>query len=368
MQKLLFIALLLIVRLPAKSQDMSFDQIPSDNPLQTAHDSALHQLVKSFFSTTKAPGLVVGLSQQGKTRYYSYGYADPATKKMFDSTTIFEIGSITKTFTANLLMQLDEKHILNIHDPVTRYIPESSNDSALKKIILADIASQSSGLPRLPAGFDKTEGYSFMQPYEKYTRDYLYPFLGTLTSITPGQYAYSNLGFGLLSTIMENVTRTPYAGLLDSCIFRPLGMISSYVEPTQAHQDTATGFFNGKPAPYWRFNCLAGAGAVKSNAVDILKYLEAHISPEGTAMANTIRRVTTPVLPAGPGMHICYAWHTLDNLKHRAYWHNGGTYGFSTFAAFEPATKTAIVLAANSYGVNSGLDELAVRLLILLTD
>ena len=65
-------------------------------------------------------------------------------------------------------------------------------------------------------------------------------------------------------------------------------------------------------------------------------------------------------------MQICSGWHTLDDLKYRVFWHNGGTYGFSTFAAFEPQSKICIVLAANSTGDNAALDKMAVDLLILL--
>lgn len=366
-RKIKFITKLLLLQLTARSQVTPFNYLPHSNPLLTDTDSILHEQVKTFFSKVKAPGLIIGISQGGKKNFYTYGYADSVNKTTFTKETVFEIGSITKTFTANLLFQLDEKRIADVNRPVIDYLPEKfSNDSVLRKIILADIASQSSGLPRLPANLDKIKEYTLMQPYEFYNRNHLYSFLAELKKVTPGKYEYSNLGFGLLGTITENATALPFESLLNQYIFQPLKMDNTYIEAKKNQADTATGYFYAKPAAYWRFDCMAGAGAIKSTASDLLKYLDAHIENNSPSFSAVVSRVTRPVRPVASNMQICYGWHTFEDLKHRVYWHNGGTYGFSTFAAFEPVSKTAVVLAANSNGVNTYLDKLAADVLILL--
>ena len=366
-RKIKLIAKLLLLQLTAKSQTIPFEQIPFSNPLTTDVDSILHEQVKIFFRKAKAPGLIIGITQNGEKKFYNYGYADSASKQQFEANTVFEIGSITKTFTANLLFQLTEQKILDIQKSVLNYLPPVFNtDSVLQKINPANIASQTSGLPRLPGNLDKIKEYTLMQPYQFYTREHLYSFMNSLKKVNSGTYAYSNLGFGLLSTIEENVTAMSFESLLNKHIFQPLMMDNTYIDAKKNITDSATGYFYGKTADYWQFDCLAGAGAIKSTATDILKYLDAHFEYKDENFAAIVHKITQVVKPVAPNMQICYGWHTLEDLKHRVFWHNGGTYGFSTFAAFEPNTKTSVVLAANATGDSAHLDKLAVDLLILL--
>ncbi len=366
-RKIKLIAKLLLLQQTAKSQSIPFEQIPFSNPLTNDVDSILHEQVKIFFKKAKAPGLIIGISQNGKKNFYSYGYANSLSKKSFNAETIFEIGSITKTFTANLLFQLAEQKVLDIKNSVLNYLPPVfNNDSVLEKITPAGLASQTSGLPRLPSNLDKIKEYTLMQPYQFYTKEHLYSFLKGLKKIIPGSYGYSNLGFGLLSTIEENATAMSFESLLNEHIFQPLRMDNTYITAKKNITDSATGYFYGKPANYWQFDCLAGAGAIKSTATDILKYLDAHFEYKDENFSTIAHKITQPVKPVATNMLICYGWHTLEDLKHRVFWHNGGTYGFSTFAAFEPNTKTSVVLAANATGDNAPLDKLAVDILILL--
>lgn len=358
---------MLLLQLSARNQALPFEQLPFTNPLLTEFDSILHEQVRAFFNKSKAPGLMIGISRNGERSFYSYGYADTAGKKVFGPGTIFEIGSITKTFTANLLLQLNAKGIISIEKSLADYVPgANANDTVLSKILLKQIASHTSGLPRLPAGLDNVEGYSMMQPYANYKREQLYPFLIQLKKATPGSYLYSNLGFGILATLMEDATQTSFESLLATYIWTPLGMENSYVNEKLTQGDTATGYFYGRPAYYWKFDCMAGAGAIKSNATDLLKWLDAHISTGHSQLATAIKLSTEPRFTVNETMQLGYGWHTLENLKHRLTWHNGGTYGFSTFAAFEPVTRNSIVLVSNSSGVNATLDKLAVDLCILL--
>src|SRR5262245_46831961 len=122
-RKVKLIGQLLLLQLTAKSQSVPFEQLPFSNPLHTEIDSVLHEQVKTFFSKSKAPGIIIGVSQNGVKKYYSYGFADPITKKPFTSSTIFEAGSITKTFTGNVLMQMDEAGLISITQSLKEYLP-----------------------------------------------------------------------------------------------------------------------------------------------------------------------------------------------------------------------------------------------------
>lgn len=365
--KHLLLTFCLVIRFLSGSYAQSpFDSLPTNNPLRSALDSAVQEGARGFFSDTKAPGLEIAVSMAGKRFYYAYGYADLASKRSFDSTVIVEAGSITKTFTANLALQLQVAGIIDTAQTVAHYLPfVKGNDSVLGRIRLADLATHHSGLPRLPDNIDRTRGFSQMQPYV-YTREDLYQYLSGARLQRPGQYAYSNLGFGLLATVLETASGKSYGTLLRQYILEPLHMRHTYTQNREFLADTATGYFNGRPAQYWTFESMAGAGAIKTNATDMLRYLEAHLSPLRPPFDNIHSALTTPQHAVSPAVNICYGWHTMERTVHRAYWHNGGTYGFSTFAAFEPEHKLAFFAASNSFNVNAALDRLSGQLITLL--
>lgn len=366
-RKIKLIGQLLLLQLAAKSQNVSFERLPFNNPLQTETDTILHELVKEFFRKSHAPGLTIGITRNNSRVFYNYGYADSATQKAFTAKTVFEIGSVTKTFTANLLLQLHNKKVLSLQESILRYLPSGfANDTVLEKISPARLASHTSGLSRLPSNLDKIKEYTFKQPYQFYTKEHLYSYLKGLKKLNPGSYAYSNLGFGLLGTIEENATALSFESLLNQYIFQPLKMDDSFIDSKKNISDSATGYLYGVSPGYWSFDCLAGAGAIRSTATDILKYLEAHLFNINDQFFEAGKQASVPLFYSGAGVKIGYGWHTYEELKHRVFWHNGGTYGFSTFAAFEPQTKTGIILAANSSGVNNSLDKLGNDLLILL--
>ena len=152
-RKIKLITKLLLLQLTAKSQNIPFEQIPFSNPLTTDVDSILHTQVKGFFKKAKAPGLIIGISRNGVRQVFIImAMLILLGKKSFNAETIFEIGSITKTFTANLLFQLAEQKVIDIQKSVLNYLPPDFNtDSNLKKIKLPHIRQPNQRLS--PASF-----------------------------------------------------------------------------------------------------------------------------------------------------------------------------------------------------------------------
>jgi CubicO group peptidase (beta-lactamase class C family) len=349
----------------AKAQYDDFSKIPHNNKLQAPPDSLVHQLAQVFFKKATAPGLIVGISQGDRQFYYGYGHADQATLQPFTATTVFEAGSITKTFLAHLLFRLEAEGKLRSSDLITKYLPDSvAQNPALKGIRLMDLANHTSGLPRLPDNMEKVPGYEMMQPYKNYSAGYLYAFLKTAALNKPGKYDYSNLGWGLLGTILASISQQSLETLLQQYLFAPLQMNDSWMQNTKREQKMATGYFNKKPAAFWQFDALAGAGAIKTTATDMLRYLEAHWGVTGNkAYDEVVKTITKPSATVAANLHIGYGWHILNDAGRALYWHNGGTYGFSTFVAFEPQSRTALVLAANGFNNNSFADKMAIELM-----
>jgi CubicO group peptidase (beta-lactamase class C family) len=368
--KIFYTAQLLLLNAFAKAQYSNFAAIPHNNPLQTDIDSTVHVLADTFFKKATAPGLVIGIIHEGERHFYQYGYADKASQRPFTTNTLLEAGSITKTFVANLLFQLQKQGYVNSHDAITKYLPDSVSKEQLdlQKITLAQLANHTSGLPRLPDNIDKVPGFAMEQPYQHYAPEHLYAYLQKAGIKKAGSYDYSNLGFGLLGTLLANNRNASLGELMQEYIFKPLQMTNSSFNGANGGKDSATGYLNGKPTPYWRFNALAGAGAVKTTVADMLTYLQAHLLPTGDiTFDNTVKTITQKTAAAGPKVDIGYGWHIFNNLKNPLYWHNGGTYAFSTFAAFDPKTQSACFLAANAFNNNKGLDKMGVDLSIYLS-
>jgi len=361
---------LLLSSFIAKGQHLpDFNTLPHNNPLNTPLDSLVHTYAAGFFSKADAPGVVLGIYQNGNVHYYCYGYADKAAKQVFTDSTLLEIGSITKTFTAIILLRLQQEGVLNIDQPLADFFPDAAaKDTSLYTISLRQLLNHSGGIPRLPANLDKAKDYSFLQPYENYTRAELEDYLKIMKPGTPGKYNYSNLGYGILGTIATIKSGKDFESLLKEYVFTPLNMQHSSSSAIGTLPQ-ACGYMKGSPAAYWKFDCLAGAGTVKSTPADMITYLEACLGKtKDTNLHALIEAATVPTLQIADGSGIGMAWHIMTNKNPNVYWHNGGTYGFSTFAAFEPKSQTAIFAAANAFNVNGALETFSGKVFINITE
>jgi CubicO group peptidase (beta-lactamase class C family) len=299
-------------------------------------------------------GVAIGVVQRGVRRVFTFGAAKP------DS--IFEIGSISKTFTGLLLARMAAEGRVKFDDPVRELLP----DGAVPKpegaeITLLDLAIQHSGLPPMPDNFHPADPKN---PYADYRPADLYRFLASHGVAKPPapQFLYSNLGVGLLGQALANRSGKSYAALLQQEIAGPLGLKDTVVSLSQEQQ---TRFIQGhdaehRPAHAWDLDALAGAGAIRSTAADMLTYLEAQLHPEKfPALAGAIAQTHELRAAALPGMRIGLAWLHVD--KDGYYWHNGGTGGYSSYAFFDPKNDCAAIVLFNTTVSGSFADLLGVH-------
>jgi CubicO group peptidase (beta-lactamase class C family) len=300
-------------------------------------------------------GVAIGVVQGGVRRVFTFGAAKPGS--------IFEIGSISKTFTGLLLARMVAEGKVKFDDPVRELLP----DGAVPKpegaeITLLDLATQHSGLPRMPDNFHPADPQN---PYADYRPADLYRFLASHGVAKPAapQFLYSNLGVGLLGQALANRAGKSYAALLQQEIAGPLGLKDTVVSLSQEQQ---TRFIQGhdaehRPAHAWDLDALAGAGAIRSTAADMLAYLEAQLHPEKfPALAAAIAQTHELRSEAGPGMRIGLAWLNMD--KGAYYWHNGGTGGYSSYVFFDPQNDCAGVVLFNTTVGDSFADLLGVHM------
>jgi CubicO group peptidase (beta-lactamase class C family) len=268
-----------------------------------------------------------------------------------DEKTLFEIGSITKAFTGILLADAVLKKKATLEDPISRHLPADllAADSPLHAVTLLDLATHTSGLPRLPANLEA--GSNPLDPYAHFDEAKLLACLRELTEagITgKGEMNYSNLGVGLLGYLLERISGKPYPELVKETIFAPLGMDSSFVQvspgdiPASHRDQLATGHAGGKAVSPWHLAALAGAGGIVSSAHDMMLFAHAHWSPD---TPESLREaLSLAASPQRKGMGLC--WFIVDEGLS----HDGGTGGFRSEFRLSPPEKSATLLLMNGTG------------------
>jgi CubicO group peptidase (beta-lactamase class C family) len=288
-------------------------------------------------------GVTIGVVQHGVRRIWSYGTAKD------DS--VYEIGSISKTFTATILATMVERKMVTLDEPVRELLPPGTVEKPASgaEIRLIDLSDQHSGLPRMPSNFAPKDPAN---PYADYDAGLLYAYIGKQGVALPANapFGYSNLGVGLLGQALANRAGVDYSELLARDVTGPLDMKSTGVTLTPSMKARFVQGYDGKgqPAHAWDLAALVGAGGIRSDADDMLTYLEAQLHPEkladktlGAAIAQT-RVVRADV---GGGQHIGLNWFRIDETG--SYWHNGGTGGFSSYASFNPDGDYGVVVLFN---------------------
>jgi CubicO group peptidase (beta-lactamase class C family) len=331
------------------------DHFPSNQEIES--------IIKQRVEEKRSSGIVVGVIEaDGKTRVVAYGDPGPNAKPLGPKS-VFEIGSISKTFTATLLAEMVARGEVKIDEPVQVYehpgVTVPSHDG--KQITLFNLATQNSGLPRMPNNFEPTYPPN---PYADYTVDMLHAFLNgyTLPRDPGAKFEYSNLGVGLLGHVLAYKAGTDYETLVKTRVLMPLHMDMSGITLTPAMTIwLAKGHDNmGNVVPNWDLPTFAGAGALRSDMEDMLKYLAANIAEDDSELGRAMKEAHAVHSKAPGGPAIGYAWLTRVQGNDRIIWHNGGTGGYRTFIGFDPDRKVGAVVLANS---NQGVDDIGNHLI-----
>jgi CubicO group peptidase (beta-lactamase class C family) len=295
------------------------------------------------------PSLVIGVVAGDRQEILPFGVAGDSPRREAGADTVYEIGSVTKTFTALLLADAVERHEVALEQPVQQLLPGYAiPKSGQRMITLLDLATQSSGLPRLPENLlPKTPA----NPYADYTADRMKQFLaGYELPRAPGaSYEYSNLGFGLLGQALAVHAGSPYEQLVYKRVLAPLGMKDTAIalSPLMAKRFAAGHETSGSPASAWDLGAMEGAGALRSTARDLLLYVKAHVHPSGplskALTAVTQARRATDRDEAKIGM----AWQIETRQGQTIVWHNGMTGGYASFVGFIAGGDRGVVVLTN---------------------
>jgi serine-type D-Ala-D-Ala carboxypeptidase/endopeptidase len=311
----------------------------------------------------QSPGIVVGIIDSTGQRVIPYGHLSRAKADPIDGDTLFEIGSITKVFTALALLQLSEQKVLNLDDPIAKFLPPTVKTPEFngKAITLLNLATHTSSLPRLPDNLTPADNQN---PYADYTVEQLYSFLSSYKLPREiGAYEYSNLGAGLLGHLLSRKAGVDYETLISTQIAQPLQMQDTriHLSPDQTAR-LATGHDQrNRAVPYWDLPTLAGAGALRSTANDLLKFLAANLDLQSAPINASLKKTHTIQQQTDqPNTTIALGWHVLKVKDSEIIFHNGGTGGFRSFIGFSKTERLGIVVLGNS---ENGVTDLGLHLL-----
>jgi CubicO group peptidase (beta-lactamase class C family) len=259
---------------------------------------------------------------------------------------------VTKVFTALLLADMTERGEVRLTDPAARYLPGGRD--AAGPVTLADLATHTSGLPRLPPGLFWSARLSPRDPYAHYPASRFRRAARRALRTAPGEspYVYSNFGYGVLGYLLGQAAGSAYEDLVATRVCAPLGLADTTFGISGLSRDRkAQGHQGARLVPDWRLGALAAAGALYSTSADLGTLLQAGLAAAGPGpdgpLAPVIRATLAPRQPV-PGGEIGLAWHHARHGDRRISWHNGMTGGFSAMIAFEPDRGLGVAALANS--------------------
>jgi serine-type D-Ala-D-Ala carboxypeptidase/endopeptidase len=334
---------------------------------QAAHSQLLHRAVAAL--GRRHVGAVAGILDVAEVQPLILGTGSlrapsgPAP----DADTTFEIGSITKTFTALALAQAVVTGRLSLDTPVRDVLPAGTAVPSRERveITVEQLARHTSGLPHSPQRLGLraiwAAGARGEDPYAPISTPVLLEQLSrTGLRRTPGKgrIRYSNFGAAVLGIALTRIYgKATYHEMIEDAVLHPLGLAAT----TAVGETEAEGHaFRRRPAPNWHLEGLAGAGALRSTARDLLNYLRAQLQPDKTPLAEAIQ-LTHVLLEPAARMTVGLGWLRSLSRAGPMFWHNGGTGGFRSFAGFLPEHGRAAVVLVND---QRSPDRVAMRLLV----
>src|SRR5438094_761124 len=302
--------------------------------------------------TGEGGGVAVAVRMGGKTSFFNYGMASNAQRRPVTADSIFNLGSVGKLFATTLLAQAVKQGELSLDDPVAKYVTELQRGDDIRRVTLGQLASHTSGLPRVP------------QQYEHWHRgNYTWPdFVRFLNSWKadpkhePGQqYLYSNAAMVLLRVALERRFNTRFAALMHERITVPLGMTSTALPlPRDLLGRAVQGYGQmgkpiGRPGEESGTFKWPGAGQIYSSSRDMATFLAANMGelPDRRPMESAMALAQQPVFTVNPHFKQGLAWQDVSAGNLTIVDKNGGLPNTSTYIGFAPQQKLGVVILVN---------------------
>ena len=326
-------------------------------------------IASNISSNSSIPAaIVVGVISPNGTQVSAYGNISKSNPTPVDGNTIFDVGSVTKTFVATVLADLVNQGVVKLSDPLEMYLPSNVTVPSYNgyKITLGDLATHTSGLPYWPAGWIWNKYYTTQQVYE---------FLSNSTfEDEPGTVAkYSNIGMGMVGQAISLKMGVPLIQLIEDRILNVLGMNSTgfamnktgILIPQDIKSRFAAGHMVGNESKLvFLPQEVQAAGAMYSTANDLLKYVSANLGLIDTKINSAMEETHSIRYPfyelqvpfpdpsgneSTPYAYEGLSWFSTTNLGTQVVWHNGGIDGYSSFVGFNPDKQIGLVILCSCF-------------------
>ena len=326
-------------------------------------------IASNISSNSSIPAaIVVGVITPNGTQVSAYGNISKSNPTPVDGNTIFDVGSVTKTFVATVLADLVNQGVVKLSDPLEMYLPSNVTVPSYNgsKITLGDLATHTSGLPYWPSGWIWNKYYTTQQVYE---------FLSNSTfEDEPGTVAkYSNIGMGMVGQAISLKMGVPLIQLIEDRILNVLGMNSTgfamnktgILIPQDIKSRFAAGHMVGNESKLvFLPQEVQAAGAMYSTANDLLKYVSANLGLIDTKINSAMEETHSIRYPfyelqvpfpdpsgneSTPYAYEGLSWFSTTNLGTQVVWHNGGIDGYSSFVGFNPDKQIGLVILCSCF-------------------
>ncbi len=309
----------------------------------------IDDVVNNYLKNPENFGLSIGIISGDNEQFYCFGSSDKKNGLSIDSNSVFEIGSITKVFTSIILASEVGKNKLKLNESIFSYLPEIEKR---EDVSLLNLATHSSGLPRLADNFAASIKDP-ANPYINYSDKELYSYLKKhkLKSSPGTHYEYSNVGVGLLGSILAKVNHTSYDKLVSTRVTLPFGLSNTSINLNEYQKKhLAYGHSNKRIVSNWDFlDATQGQGALRSSIKDMVLFMKLNLFPEKSTYKEAIQ-LTQKVhfTDKSNGRKMGLGWH-IGNFNEEIYLeHTGGTGGYRSFIGLIPGSKLGVVILSNS--------------------
>lgn len=335
-------------------------QVLTTNPKSSDLDKMIDSLFNSYAFKTQTAGFSIAIIEGTQINQYHYGETQLGNKTLPDNQTLYEIGSVSKTFTA-VATHHWVTDVLNrdINTSINNYLPSNlAPNLSLNgaNITFKQLLNHTSGLPRipndLPNNLDPYNGYDSLKVYNYIANNNLLRTPGTLpASEQDATRYYSNLAYGLSGIILERNHNLSLQKVMENYIFSPLSMNNTTFNAIENVPNRAYPHNSANNASYWHFSGLAGAGGLKSCLADLTKYAQAQLQAPNGSSFQACQESTVQINGKdffGMGWEFYYT-----QAGKRITVKDGGTGGFTAFIAFDKISQKAIVALFNNHNDNN---------------
>ena len=314
-------------------------------------------------SFQEIPGFIIGLVDHDSVFVVPFGTAEKNNSLLINDTNRFQIGGLTKVFTAHLCQIMKQESIIDFELSINHYLPEKFQNIYFDKITVEDLLTHTSGLTGIPANMGSTES-NLQNPYDNYSQENFADYLRNLRDLKyHGEYNYSHMNYALLEIILEKETGMAYPVLLQKYILIPNAMIQTAAEDSP--RGLTPGYDrSGRLTPPWTFKSFIGSEGMVTTCRDLTLYIRNQMGDYQKSSAFNALLEPRHKIKGTKKTQIAIGWHLFSNKGSSGlYLHSGKTDAHAASIHFVPDTRTAVVLLTNSPGKMDGLATLVLRML-----